>query len=195
MKKILLLLLGTGILMGLASCALISPPATATPPPRQITNTPPSFPTPTTTLNYTQCYWNWARRPLPELSADLQSTLEAALDLPLTAYAEAYGEDCIDSRTNNVAFFATRQTDFYITLEVDRLTDREALGQAIEQILTILLQRYPVGSTSGPQPGYIGITFAAGTEELRFWLTWEDAESALALGIHGESLLSELERR
>jgi hypothetical protein len=175
----------------LASCSFPLPGIGRPTPP---TKTPIPSPTPTATIGYTQCYWNWATEALPEVTVQVQAAMDAALAVPVTATAEAYGEDCIDSATNEVAYFAAMETDFRVTVQVDGLGDREALGELAEQIL-VVLDGFPTESTPGPQPGYVGITFVAGTEELRLWFTQVDGESARALGLHGAALLDELENR
>lgn len=189
-------LLALAGLIGLVACRGVPlPTATPSPSPVPATETPIPSLTPTSTLSYTECTWNWATQPLPELSADLESDLQAALELPLTAYAEAFGENCFDGRTNQVAYFAAMETDFYITVQVEALAERETLGQTTERILTIVLSRFPVETTPGPNGGYIGITFVSDAEQLRLRLTWAEAESALASGLHGASLLDALENR
>jgi hypothetical protein len=150
--------------------------------------------TPTATVSYRECGWQWATQPLPELSLQVEQALQAA-GLPLAAaVAEAYGENCIDSRTNQVAYFAAMETDFRITLDADDLGDEAALGDLLEKTL-VVLDGFPPGATPGPQPGYVGITFQAGGEELRLWFTVTDGESARALGLHGSALLIELQNR
>ena len=179
------------LLILLAGCNLPRPGASRATP---ATKTPVPSPTPTATMEYTQCYWNWATEALPEVTAQVQAAMEAALDVPVSATAEAYGEDCIDSATNEVAYFAAMETDFRVTVQVDTLANREVLGGLAEQIL-VVLDGFPTESTPGPQPGYVGITFVAGEEELRLWFTQADGESARALGLHGAALLDELENR
>jgi hypothetical protein len=153
-------------------------------------------PTPTLTLEteYTGCYFNWATQPLPDLSLEVQAALEAAGLEGFTAIAEAYGENCYDSQTNEVVYFATMETDFRLTVEVDDLEDTVALGDMLELIL-VTLDQFPPGATPGPQPGYIGVNFVKGEETLYLWFTVIDGESARALGLHGADLLEELQNR
>ncbi len=149
-------------------------PALETPPPEE---TPP-------------CAFVWARRELPELSAQLEEALQG-LDVPrLTARAVAYGEDCLDEDGNPV-YFATRQTDFYVMLEVESLQDEARLGDLLERVLTAL-GRFPTDQTPGPNPGYVSITFQAAGEarQLRFAIT--QAEQALREGLRGADLLRAL---
>ncbi len=73
----------------------------------------------------------------------------------ITAVAEAYGENCYNSQTNKVVYFAALETDFLIDMEVRSLTDLETLGQSLEEILNVLDQ-FPADATPGPQSGYVG---------------------------------------
>jgi hypothetical protein len=150
-----------------------------------ITNTP--------TIAYEQCGWNWATQPLPDLSTEVQSALEAAGLTGTTARAEAYGENCL-SQNNEVLYFAAMETDFHISVEVPDLSDTGALGDLLERIL-VVLDTFPPGATPGPQPGYIGVSFTKGQEILNLWFTVTDGESARALGLHGAALLEELQKR
>jgi hypothetical protein len=58
----------------------------------------------------------------------------------VTAVAEAYGENCYGSVTNEVQYFAELETDFLIDMDVPNLADTESLGQSLEAILTVLDQ-------------------------------------------------------
>lgn len=147
----------------------------------------------TPTVPYEACGWQWATQSLPDLSTQVQAALESAGLDNVTARAEAYGENCI-SAENEVLRFAAMQTDFRITVEVESLADAERLGTLLEKIL-IVLDGFPTESTPGPNPGYVGVTFTAGTEELNLWFTATDGESARALGLRGAALLEELQNK
>lgn len=177
MRKILILLLT----ILLAACNL--PGSTA-----------PITETPSAEAGYTQCAWTWATQSLPEVSAQVQSALEAAGLTGVTATAEAYGENCITAG-GVVDHFATMETDFRITVELPPgQTSIDTLGNLLEQIL-VVLDSFPPGVVPGPNAGYIGVTFTGGGDELRLWFTVFDGESARALGLHGAALLEELQNR
>jgi hypothetical protein len=148
--------------------------------------------TPTATeVPYEQCAWNWATKSLPELSAQVQSAMEAAGLTGVTAVAEAYGENCITA-SGEVARFAAMETDFRITIQVDALDNREALGTLLEKIL-VTLDGFPTETTPGPNPGYVGVTFQSGDDSLRLWFPIIEGESARALGLRGAALLDKLQ--
>jgi hypothetical protein len=175
-------------LLALLACALPRPVFDAQQPP---TKTPPTI---TVDSAYMGCGWNWATQALPELSAEVQSAMQAAGLDGVTVLAEAYGENCFDGQTGEVLYFATMETDFRVTVQVKDLNDRALLGQVAEEVL-IVLDGFPPGATPGPNPGYIGIRFTDGSAESNLWFTVTDGESARALGLHGAELLDELENR
>ena len=156
--------------------------------------TPSPTPTSTITPGYTNCGWNWATQNLPELSAEIQAAMEAAGLTGVTARAEAYGENCFDPQTSEVRYFATRETDFKISIKVESLEDRPRLGELAEQVL-IVLDSFPPGAMPGSNPGYVGIRFLVGSEELNLWFTVTDGEAARATRQHGAELLDELVNR
>ena len=174
MRKILVLFLA----FLLAACNLSIPPA-------------PSTETPTTGNSSTQCAWEWATQSLPDVSAGVQSALEVAGLTGMTVTAEAYGENCITG-AGVVDSFAVMETDFRISVKMPALTDSALLGSLLEKIL-IVLDAFPPGVTPGPNPGYIGVTFQAGNDELRLWFTVADGKSARASGLHGAALLDKLQ--
>ena len=158
------------------------------------TDTPTYTPSLTPTVEYFQCAWVWATQPLPEISSKVQAALESA-GLPVTAVlAEAFGENCIDSRTNQVASFATMETDFRITLQVKSLADTEQLGSLLEQTL-VVLDGFPIGSTPGSQPGIVGVTFQAGKETTNLSFTVTEGKAARDKGLHGAALLEALTKK
>lgn len=154
---------------------------------------PTETPTPTVEVSYTECGWAWATQSLPDLSAEIQSAMEAAGLTGVTARAEAYGENCVTA-DGVVDHFATMETDFRIRVEVADLNDTATLGDLAERIL-IVLDTYPPGIAPGPNAGYIGITYVNGETELNLWFTVYDGESARALGLHGADLYNELYNR
>ncbi len=178
MHKLIPLLL----VMFLAACNL--------PRPAQETLPAPATDTPV----YQNCYFNWATQPLPEISRQVQQAVEKAGVRGVSARAEAYGENCYDSKTNEVAGFSAMETDFRISAEVSDLKDTEALGNLLERIL-IVLDEFPTPSTPGPQPGYIGVRFTSGDQELNLWFQVHDEKAARDQGLHGSQLLEQLQKK
>lgn len=178
MRKISILLLA----ILLAACNL--PRTTPDLGPAPVTDTPGSN---------LPCYYNWATQPLPDLSSQVQDAMDAASLTDVSVTAEAYGENCYDAQTDKPVYFAAMETDFRIRMEASDLADTAALGNLLERIL-VVLDAFPPGATSGPQPGYIGVRFVHGIEEINLWFTVTDGESARALGLHGADLFTKLQK-
>ena len=197
MKKRFLAFLLLLCLTIVLACNLPRPVPTPDLEPAPVTKTstplPPTFTPTATEYPYEQCGWNWATQPLPDLSAQVQSAMEAAGLKNVIAIAEAYGEDCLDANGKPVRF-AAMETDFRITVQISTLDDREALGSLLEKIL-IALDQFPPGATPGPQSGYVGVTFQTKDDELRLWFPIVDGESARANGLRGADLLDKLQNK
>jgi hypothetical protein len=159
-------------------------------------NIPRFGPTPETavpSLPYTQCAWTWATQALPELSTKVEAGMQTAGLKDVTARAEAYGENCITTG-GKVDHFAAMETDFRIAVQVGNLKDTDELGSLLEKILTVL-DGFPTESTPGPNPGYVGVSFQKGSEELNMWFPVTAGKSARALGHHGAALFEELQKK
>jgi hypothetical protein len=149
-------------------------------------------PEPTSTdLPNTQCAWNWATQALPELSARVEANMRAGGLTDITARAEAYGENCINS-AGKVDSFAALETDFHIIAKVGDLTNKDNLGNLLEKILRVL-DAFSTGEIPGSEPGYINVSFQAGSDELNIMFTVTAGKSARALGVHGAALLDVLQ--
>jgi hypothetical protein len=146
--------------------------------------------TPAQDVPYTECGFVWAREPLAEMSKEFDSALKA-VQPQASGYAEAYGENCLNNQGEAVRFVAM-ETDFYVTLKVRDLEDKRVLGELIEQILGVVSE-FPVEETPGPQPGHVGITFEAPSDELRLWFTQLKAQAAIGNGLQGEELFNSLQ--
>lgn len=139
-----------------------------------------------------ECGFVWAREPLEDLSQKFNQALKEAQP-QANGYAEAYGENCIDSQGELVRFLAM-ETDFHVSLKVKDLRDKQANGKLIEQILGVV-SKFPAAETPGPQPGYVGVTFESGGEEIRLWFTQLEAQTAIESGLRGEELFDALQAK
>ncbi len=148
---------------------------------------------PTPTHSSTNCFFNWATRPLPSLSEQFQAAIDLAGLKGVTATAEAFGEDCIDYQTLQVVGFSAMETDFRLSVPVKTLGDKNELGTLLEKILKAITG-LPPGSFSGPQPGYVGVTFRSGDDESRLWFTLTDGNAAMERGLRGAALLEALQK-
>ena len=142
-------------------------------------------PKPLTPTQAAPCAFVEARQAQPELSVRLIEKLKQAA-LPVeTARAEAYGENCI-AADNTVVSFAQRETDFYVTLNTPDLADPSALGGLLEKALAVIDQFPP--DQLGPNPGYIGIAFQAGSQVQNLWFTRTHADELRKQGLKGADL-------
>ncbi len=151
-----------------------------------VTNTP--------TFNSHNCFFNWATQPLPDLTAKVQSAINAAGLTYVNSKAEAYGEICYDSQTNKPDSFSTLETDFYITVKVANLSDPSELGDMLEKIL-VVLDTFPAGKIPGPEPGKIAVSFQAGSKELNLMFSVQAGKSARTQGLHGAELIEKLQNK
>jgi hypothetical protein len=138
-----------------------------------------------------ECAWKWNSQSLTDLSAELQAALVAAGLTESTGKASAFGEDCIDPKTESVSYFVAKQTEFRITLPVEDLSDLDALGGYLKQVL-MALELFPPEATPGPMAGKVDIVFDARGEQEMFSFTQEEGTIALKDGFSGAVLLEAL---
>jgi hypothetical protein len=163
----------------------------------------PLTPTPAASLGTTEgpasgpdpnhpCAFTWARQPLPELSDQLQQAIRK-IQLDASARAEAYGENCVDEQ-GEVVYFTAMETDLYISFPVTDLQDRPALGELLDQTLTIL-DEFPADQTPGPQPGYVSLRFETKDDTLNLWFPVTQAKQLRQDGKQGVELLKSLQEK
>lgn len=137
------------------------------------------------------CYFNWATQDLPQLTAAIQSAMDDAGLENLIVRASAYGENCYTYDTNEVQYFATMETDFHVTAQVESLDDEAALGDLVAQILAVLGE-FPPGETPGPMPGQIMLAFVQGAEQRFASVTVSQAGEMVTQGLKGVALWNAL---
>jgi len=184
MKRLLPLL----CLLLLASCNLprpasVPPTDTVTPSAAPVTEIPAAASQP--------CYYVWASQGLPEISAELQTALQAILP-EATARAAAFGEDCVAQDGSST--FGAMETDFYLTIPVADLQDNEALGAAIERVLAVvdgfLRPRVP-----GPNDGFVEFTFTSASDQRVLRVPIPLGKELRGKGLRGAALLEALEAK
>jgi hypothetical protein len=123
------------------------------------------------------------------LSLKFNRELQAA-DPAMTGSAYAFGEDCVAADGSRK--FLPMETDFRIRVEVDGLSDRELMGNAIGEAMATI-GGLPPSELQGPQPGRAEFEFTtAGSDILRLNVEMGSYES-LAAGLHGAELFSALQ--
>lgn len=79
----------------------------------------------------------WATHDALELTKKVDAAIRA-LNEQASARANLFGEDCIYS--DGQSTFSVMETDFYVQLPVDNLTDEEAFGNWMAQVLPLIVQ-------------------------------------------------------
>jgi hypothetical protein len=82
------------------------------------------------------CAFVWASHDSPELTQKVNAEIQA-VNPKANVRAELYGEDCVYSDGHST--FGVMETDFHVNLPVDDLANEEALGNAMAQILPIIV--------------------------------------------------------
>ncbi len=182
-------LLLTLLLAGCSLVASISPvgnqtadlPITVTPPPDATL-------TPVETASVTEpCAYMWAATALPQVSDVVNQSMQK-LQAEATGQARAYGENCVYA--DGHADFSAMETDFYISFHVKDLKDERDLGDQIARILQIV-NALPPESLTGPQPGFVEITFKAGDDQRVLRVDIRKFKS-LPPGLSGDDLMKAL---
>lgn len=113
-------------------------------------NTPASF-----TESAGECAYVWAYKDAPELSTLLDDEVKA-LNPKAAAHAQFFGEDCLHS--NGSTTFGAMETDFYVRLPVDDISQTEEFGNFSAQVMEAVTQ-IPRETMEGPNYGFVEFTF------------------------------------
>jgi hypothetical protein len=138
-----------------------------------------------------QCAYTWAYKDLPEISAEFQSEVQAVIP-EAEAHATAYGEDCVYE--NGSATFSAMETDFYIIMPMNDLTDNETLATYIVQILPIV-DGFSPPRVPGSNEGFVEFTFRNGEEQLMMRVPIPLGKLVRERGLHGTELIQALETK
>jgi len=145
---------------------------------------------PTAVEEFKPCYYVWAYQALPEITDEFQAAIADILP-DAEATASAYGENCVAE--DGTFTFGAMETDFYVTLPVDDLNDKAALGDIVEQVLTLVIEQFPRPHVPGGQDGFVEFSFVAGTETHILRAPIPLAKELLEKGLRGAELLQALE--
>jgi len=133
---ILATLIGAGVLAQNVYHASLPTPTTVTAPTKSAAPTDP----PTTAPSNGQCAYVWAYHNADELSAMIDEGMRD-LDPSASGNASFYGEDCVYEDGHST--FGAMETDFYVRIPVTDLTDEDAFGEWISQVLRMVLEFPP----------------------------------------------------
>jgi hypothetical protein len=112
------------------------------------------------------CYFNWARYPVPALEQQVSRQLEQAGLENVNVNATAFGEDCISYTTGQIVYFAAMETDFDITVSAPDLSDETVRQTLLPKILDVL-DTIPAQDLAGHRVGQKDFTFVSPTGQTR----------------------------
>ncbi len=141
-----------------------------------------------------QCGYQWATQPLPEVTAELQQRLERQNILAAEVNAAAYGENCVLA-DGTIARFLTKQTDLYFKVPIADMEDTQNLGELTEGII-LFVEDIPPDQLVGPNEGYIQINFSSAFGQMAsLWFQPSTGRAALEEGLRGAELYNRLLNR
>jgi len=110
---------------------------------------------------YEGCAFTWAYHDDPALTEKLNTQIQT-LDEKASATATLFGEDCIYADGHST--FGVMETDFYIHLQVDDLSDEEALGNWLHESMAVVTQ-LPRDEIQGGRYGFVEYSFETKSEK------------------------------
>ncbi len=117
---------------------------------------------PTLTPTFAGCAFVWATQDAPELTDKLNAAVQG-LNPNASANANLFGENCVYA--DGHATFGVMETDFYVRLPADDLSNEETLGNWMAQVMAVIFQ-IPREEIQGNY-GFVEFTFEkSGTESL-----------------------------
>ena len=125
----------------------------ASPPPITVTAEP--QPVEPDTSEPQGCAYTWAYKDLPELTAKVDAAVKE-LNPAASGHATAFGEDCL--KADGSVTFVAMETDFTIRLPVEDLTNAEAFGDWMAQVMPVITQ-IPREELQGPKDGFVEFWF------------------------------------
>ncbi len=141
---------------------------------------------PTVTVHpttYSACSWQWANQNLPDVASKTAETLNSAGIVTSDLRVSAYGENCYDN-LGKLQYFAAMTTDFYLTIEVNDLTDDTLAAKLIASYEALnALSDLPA------KPGYLDIAFVAGSSDKHIRTMFDQIQVALDKGLTASELI------
>ena len=132
-----------------------------------------------------QCAYQWANQDIPELTAQLDTAIKAVIPHS-TSRASAFGENCIGNN-GRVLRFGAMETDFYVAVSVESLTDYETFGNWIVQAMQAI-NSMPPDLLMGPNKGFVEFSFKkSSSDAINFRVPIQQYNDS-ANGISGEKL-------
>jgi hypothetical protein len=141
--------------------------------------------TPNSPTSSTDCGYQWAYQSLPELSSLLDQTVRSLI--PNSAsHATAFGENCLGNN-GEVIRFIPMETDYYITITVDSLTDYQTFGNWISIVMQAV-NGLPTDMIIGPKPGFVEFVLQKNESERKSFRVPIQDFASISNGLTGEDL-------
>ncbi|NOH02557.1 MAG: hypothetical protein HND47_11680 [Chloroflexi bacterium] len=160
-----ILLTATATFVALQNVSAPPDEATETAPPVTVTEgvtiPPTETETATPSSSIPNCAYTWAYHDAPGLTEMLDAAVKE-LNADAGAHATQFGEDCIAA--DGSAAFGVMQTDFYVRLPVEDLTNEEAFGVWISEVMQVVTQ-IPREQIPGPNYGFVEFLFEKNENE------------------------------
>ncbi|MBI5965934.1 MAG: hypothetical protein HY863_20845 [Chloroflexi bacterium] len=116
--------------------------------------------TPTVAAPVGQCAYTWAYHNAEELGAMIDEGMRD-LNPAASGNASFYGEDCV--YPDGTSTFGAMETDFYVRIPVDDLTNEDTLGEWLSQVLQVVLE-FPTELIQGKY-GFVEFWFEKSASE------------------------------
>lgn len=155
------LLTAAAALVALQNVSAPPDEAAGTAPTITVTVTTPPTETETPQSSVPNCAYTWAYHDAPELTGMFDAAVKE-LNADAGAHATQFGEDCIAADGSSV--FGVMQTDFYVRLPVNDLTNEEAFGVWISEVMQVVTQ-IPREQIPGPNYGFVEFLFERSENE------------------------------
>ncbi|MBE0696293.1 MAG: hypothetical protein IH586_05160, partial [Anaerolineaceae bacterium] len=137
------------------------------------------------------CAFVWSSRSLPELSTEINQAFRKQGWAEVEVEASAYGEDCLDPETNKIVRFTALQTDFFLNVSINSISDHQILGEWIEKSMRVL-NEFPPGIVPGSNLGMIGISFKSSSDSVSLSFPISSCRKLLNEGLRGGELFDAL---
>lgn len=149
--------------------------------------------TTTSSTENIDCVYVWSSRALPEVSTEINQTFRQLGLVEVEVEASAYGKDCLDSATNQVVDFVILQTDVYFQVSIENVNDPQLLGEWVERIAKVMIDKYKPGKIPGTTAGYYGFTFTNGVNMNELWSPREKVDNLIKESVKGRELFEALQ--
>ena len=132
-----------------------------------------------------ECGYQWAEQILPELTLQFDRSIKDLIPAS-TSLVTAFGENCV-AADGQVLRFIPMESDFHITVSVERLDSYETFGNWIAQVMKVV-NDIPPGLIAGSNPGFVEFSFEINiSESIGFRVSIKEYNE-IAVGKTGEEL-------